>query len=367
MNDQAARQLSVNATRAAFVATTVGLAAFFVGGCSELPPQNPVTTSESHPTAVADGTNASKTLAADEAVRRVFQGLQTRQARAVWDFLPPSYRADIQQLVREVSSRLDERSWAKAVAVLRKARRVLSDKREVWSNVGTKPNSGVSSESQLAVLVRLLNVLGKSELTDWQRLQEIDVGRFVEVTGHEILDALAPPVSEHSQASDPFANFSKVEVTLVSADDELAVVRLRWPGQQPTDYDYVLVEQQWLPKSLADGWQTQIDELRTQCLAWADDSREHPERWETRLNELDRWLDEFAQAKSTTEIQTVWQRGWSQISAVWLGVPLKSAAQNNSENPPTKPTATNKTKTKIPDTEELLPDESPRKDDPPRK
>lgn len=324
-------------------------------GCSKRQP-DPSTSSQPSGSSEVD---AKPAVRADQAVRQTLDGLQRQEALALWEFLPPSYRRDAQTLMRDVASRLDEPAWQPFVSTVTKARQVLARQ----GHLLTEPESGNTSDpastptltpAAIGRLRRLLDAIGDSELSDLRRLRTIEVAPFLDKTGAELLATFGRAVvSAEAQGStaDPFARFKEVEVELVSSSVTSAVVKVRWPGQPPTEHDFVFVEEHWLPRTLAEAWPAQFPAVREQCLTWANELREHPEFWHERLSEIDQLLDELDTAKTPTAARQVWQDGIARLVWTWS----QSSALPNADtpgNPPQKPA-----RVKRPDTEVLLPDE----------
>lgn len=308
---------------------------------------------------------------ADQAVRQTLDRLQRQEARALWEFLPPSYRHDVQTLARDIANRLNEPAWQPFVSTLTKARQVLARRGDLLSGPESDRDPQAASSVSLtpaaiARLRRLLDVIGDSELGDLSRLRTIEVDRFLDKTGGELLTTFGRVVvgaEAQGSTADPFARFGEVEIELASSSAERAVVKVRWPGQPPTEHDFVCVEEHWLPRTLAEAWPIQFPAVREQCLAWADELREHPESWHARLREIDQLLDELDATHTPTAARKVWQDGivqllwtWSQSSALPDTAPQPNPApQSNADTPghsPAKPA-----RVKRPDTEVLLPDE----------
>ncbi len=326
------------------LAATVLAFAALIGGCSDREKSSPSVSAESHPIAV-EPSGPART--ADEAVRRVLNGLRDRKARAVWDFLPPSYRGEVQQLVRDVAARLDDRTWQPTVAVWQKARKVLPSRgAALFSQPATDAGNArtpISTDS----LKRLLDSVGESELASLERLRTIDVGQFWEVTGSDVLWALGQLQSSGSPR-DPFANLAKVEVLLVSESGDQATVRMQWPEQAATEHHYIRIEGHWLPKSLADGWSSGLSDVRTQMITWSDRLRDDPETWEANLKNVEQLLAELEATDSDQDAREVWQRGLLRLMSTWSGVTRSAQEELQNDNTTRKP--------KVSDTEELLPD-----------
>ncbi len=328
--------------------------------CSDAPKKNESGSASAHHSQTETSQEPAAALkdSADVAVRQVLSGLQQRKVRAVWDFLPPSYRAEGQQLVRDVAAKLDERTWKRTLTVWRKAQSVLRAKTADWKSVAVSDKTSDITETrrQLADgLLSLLDCLEKSELAELGRLREIDLGHFAEATGGDLLRVLVQIPLGGQATSAPFAVLSRVEVKLVSESKDQAVVRMQWPGQDATEHSYVRVEGHWLPTSLVEGWPSGLAEVRMQVFAWADSLRDHPEAWESRLSNIESWLDELASSKSDEQSQLVFQRGLAQVVAIGFGAaPATSLSPESADKPQSANTSK---KSKIPDTEELLPDD----------
>ncbi len=332
-----------------------GVVVAISGGCSgtKSEPANSKSGTSKSPAVEA----ASKQKTADVAVREVLDGLRRREARAIWNFLPPSYRQKMQQAVRDFGTHCEDDSWRPFVTTWQRARKILPTKIAVLasaasSKVEGSPNTAGSVNP--SGVVRLLNAIGDSEISSVARIRDIDLAKFFDKTGQEVLTALGEWSSRGSESSDPFEILSQVEVTLVSATGDSAVVRVRWPGQPATEHVFVLVEGHWLPKSIADDWSNGVQSVRNQAIAWADEVRSKPEVWQSQLKTLNRVLDELENAQSVDEIKLAWTCGVRDLQLLLI-VDLEPAVPENAGSTE-KSTSTKPARIKKPDTEELLPD-----------
>jgi hypothetical protein len=287
---------------------------------------------------------------ADAAVRRALDGLRRQQAKALWEFLPPSYRRDAEELVREVARGVEDAAWEPLVKTINKTRQVLARR---GSLLIEPDGSGDSDPAAITRLRRLLDAVGESELADLRRLRTIDVAQFLDKTGGELLTTFAraaTPTDTRQPNDDAFSRLADVEVELVSSVNDTAVIRVRWPGQPASEHEFVRVEGHWIPRTLADGWSAQLAAVREQSLGWANHLREQPELWQARLRDIDQWLDELDATRTPADARRVWQAGASRLWAAWSPTELPNAA--TPEGPTAKPTRVKRT-----DTEVLLPDE----------
>ncbi len=332
------------AGRSGFFAVLIVLFVVMIGGCSK--PESDVIVCPEPPPAAAT---------ADEAVRNVLAGLQRQELQALWEFLPPSYQADVQELLHDFGERLDEKSWEPFVATCRKAQSVTA---QIVRKLDEASNE---SDHELAAQLRdfeqLLSALCESEFSNVARLRKLDAFSFLGGTGNRLIAALSHgALGDTGLGGDSFAQFGEVTVELSESTTDSAVLTVQWPGQAATQHKFVRVEKHWIPQTLAEAWPTQFPLVREQCLAWADELRRHPDPWHARLREIDQLLDELAATKSFTESRQVWQAGASRLVVAWFGTAILDQSPPAEipidSRPPSKPI-----RVKRPDTEVLLPDE----------
>ena len=294
----------------------------------------------------------------DDAVRRVLIGLREQKLGELWRFLPDSYREDIQKLVRDVSGRLDEKSWGPFVSTCQKARTVVSKiVRELDKSDQPLSDSDKELAVQLRAVEKLLTALCDSELRSVSAMQAMLVDQFLNSTGHSLLAALSEgALGDAGDGGNTFSQFGKVKVELVEAGQNSAVVSVQWPGQEPARNSFVRVQSHWIPQTLSEAWPTEFPKVREQCLAWADQLRSNPEPWHARLREIDVLLDELAKTKSLAETRQVWQAGVSHLAVEWFGA-ISVESPMVEEIPAESPPAAKPARVKRPDTEVLLPDE----------
>lgn len=334
------------AVRFEFLVVLISLCVVAVVGCSK---------PESEVIVCAEGPAPPE---ADVAVRNVLAGLQRKDLRAMWEFLPPSYQADVQELLQDIGKRVDEKSWGPFVATCRKAHLVTTQIIRRLDESGEVAND---SDRELAAKLRdieqVLKVVCESELSDVARLRQLDALRFLGGTGNQLVEVMTNgTLSDSRLGTDAFSQFGAVKVELLESIGDSAELNVQWPGQDATQHKFVRVEKCWIPKTLAEAWPTDFPKVREQCLVWADEIRVNPEPWHARLREIDQLLDELAATKSFAESQQIWQSGASRLIVDWFGV-TPTDSQKPEEIPVESPPPVKPARVKRPDTEVLLPDE----------
>lgn len=334
------------AVRFEFLVVLASLCVVAVVGCSK--PESEVTVCAKAP--VPPG--------ADVAVRNVLAGLQRKDLRALWEFLPPSYQADAQKLLHDFGQRLDQNSWEPFVATFRKAHLVT---RQITRRLSESDAGANESDRELIATLRdveqFLDAICASELSDVARLRQLDAFRFLGGTGNQLIAMVTHGAFDESGlGADAFSQFGEVNVELRESSGDSAVLSVQWPGQEATQHKFVRVEERWIPQTLAEAWPAEFPNVREQCLAWADELRSNPAPWHARLRKIDQLLDELAATKSLAETRQVWQTGASRLAVTWFGMASPEPPKTE-EIPVGTPPSPKPVRVKRPDTEVLLPDE----------
>lgn len=202
---------------------------------------------------------------ADEAVSKVFRGLEQNQAQALWQALPPSYQTDVADLIHGVASNADAAAWNGAFRVLGKAVRVLDEKRQfIQQNpmVAAKMEETEGSKDAYDAFVKLLGTLTNSELADAEKMRTLDVESFMSGTVSRAM-AQAQALSKLSESAAEVEGFRSAKVELVSQDGDRAVVRITGP-EKSEETEMVRVEGKWIPADMAKEWKTKVEEMRQQ-------------------------------------------------------------------------------------------------------
>jgi hypothetical protein len=207
--------------------------------------------------------------------------LQSGDFGALWDSLPPSYQADINEVVRTFGQNMDADIWNAGKRVVNKAVSVLRDKKQFILGYPAlqQPAMNVAAvDKNWDLVVGLLDAIVRSELTDLNKLKEFDGASFISGSGKEIGDRLAA-LSEAFQADVdpntlpvpmefpgmevvPTIDFASVKISTVQVHGDTAVLRFEQPDGKTEDHQAVRVEGKWLPKEMVDGWQEGIEQSK---------------------------------------------------------------------------------------------------------
>jgi len=215
----------------------------------------------------------------DGTIRNVMAGLEQGNLRVVWDAFPPSYQSDVNDLVHTFAENMDSQLWSEGTGILKKAVRILKEKKQFILAHPALQQSPIPADTMSKnwdPVVDLLDTIVTSELTDLEKLKQIDIGQFLSGTGKTIGDkvmAIAAIVKEQdfSMADFPgeqvdladLADLKSAKITTLSQDGDTATVRIEKEDGESEDIPMVRVEGKWLPKDMVDGWAAGIAEAKT--------------------------------------------------------------------------------------------------------
>lgn len=209
----------------------------------------------------------------DAEIRLMLDRLQTGDLRALWDGLPDSYQADVNEVVQTFGQNMDTEIWNSGRRVLGKLVKVLQGKKELILGYPALQQPGMDLavvDKNWDAVVGLLDAIFQSDLTDLEKLKAFDGTAFMDGSGQVIIDqimVLAAAMQEDVDAEGPdlpmefpgleasaFMDFADVQVSTISRDGDTAVVRLTRATGEVEDEEAVRVEGKWLPKEMVDQW-----------------------------------------------------------------------------------------------------------------
>lgn len=255
----------------------------------------------------------------EAAVLGVLAGLRNNRPGVLWESLPASYRRDVSDLVHEFAGRIDRDVWNRGFGTASRLIDVLRAKKDLaipWlAQLPPVRAAGPTNERDLSAaydqVLGLLSALVENEAADLDRLSALDVGRFVDQTGGDLMERL----SEWSRLSpdDPFQNefkqwLAEVKVEPVSRQGDTATLRItaRDALGEPIEHEweFVRIEGKWIPKAWADDWDRRIVEIRGGLERFTSQTvAEHKPAILARLDQIDAVLEEVRQAGAPGEFQ----------------------------------------------------------------
>lgn len=199
----------------------------------------------------ASAANPTPTKGPDAAVVAVLDGMRANRPEALWDFLPASLQANLNEAVREVGRSADAEVWNRAAELLKKIVTIFETKKEfILASPFWKTAEKVDPKQVAANWEHIVGLLGSivnSEISDVERLKSFDGRKFLADSGGKFLTHLQALSS--TLKSNPITDLKDVKVTLKSQEGERAVITIEAPGEPAVDHEFTIIEGKWCPKS----------------------------------------------------------------------------------------------------------------------
>ncbi|WP_373651575.1 hypothetical protein [Schlesneria sp. DSM 10557] len=189
---------------------------------------------------------------AEATFQRTLQSFQDGRFDDAFEFLPPSYQADVDQLLQVFAEKMDPQVWTNSFELLGKIGRVLKSKKNLILDM-----DGVKRLPQVELIkphwdaiAGGMSDLPSSDFGDLQRLKQTKVRQLLGSAGG-LFRGL------------PLPQFGDIQVTTIKSDSKTATLAYREKkDSEPKEVEFVLMEGKWLPKSIASGWSAGIAEAR---------------------------------------------------------------------------------------------------------
>jgi hypothetical protein len=207
---------------------------------------------------------------ADAALKVILQGLHENHPDILWDSLPASYQRDVNELVHLFANRLHPEAWRwflqiadkgagrmRLLATIPEERNDFADGGEAAEDL----NAFVLCADELA----RLSQCGPAGL---EQLKSADTGMILRNEGRRLMSRFRNFLKLFGAGvfSAPFDDPGNVRIGLKKSDADGAIVEFETPGWGDGEIDFVRVEGKWVPRALADHWQTAIARVRNALL-----------------------------------------------------------------------------------------------------
>lgn len=187
-------------------------------------------------------------------LQQLDDAIEQGHVRALYDALPPSYRADIDSLVKLATTQLKPSTWQALVGTAHQVGDLLVT-RQNWFL--SSPRMDALEADQVdkirGQVLAFANVLRVGLSPDVAQIDRVAAVPFSEWLSDRD-KAIAPYLAQFFRYSDSFGRTIAVE----SEKDGVAVVSMT-KGSETSKITYVSVDGYWVPKSLADSWSTKVD------------------------------------------------------------------------------------------------------------
>jgi hypothetical protein len=242
--------------------------------------------------------------------------LADNHPEALWEFLPPTYRADLNELLHFAAQRMDPEIWSAAMRLARKLGALPRSPHADWG-AGDAANE---RRHDVQVIAGILSLVAESDLAKLEYLKRLDLGAWLKDAGPQLFAELAQ--ASRGAPNAPWAaaldQLGKLEVEAVSLERDSALVRFSTEGLPPVELPYRRVEGKWIPQGLADGWIEAIGQAKARlAVALGEEhAAQARARWLAALGRAERHVDRLSAAKSAAEFRLLLEEGAPDLAAL---------------------------------------------------
>jgi hypothetical protein len=238
-------------------------------------------------------------------VEAVAKGISEKQPDIVWEAMPASYQEDVNGLIHQFAEAMDESVHEKLFEVTSKLENVLSSKKEFIVNskmLSQGPIDKAEFEKNYDSLVDLIAAVNNSDVADLGALKNADAGDMLASTGRDVMEALAAlsAASKDDPMGDMLDELKGIKVEVLSSDENAAKVKTT-VGDKVEEIDLVKVDERWVPKEMAEGWDDGIAMAKKNLEEMAKAMKENKMQQIGMLGGIEATLDELLKVESQEE------------------------------------------------------------------
>jgi hypothetical protein len=197
-------------------------------------------------------------------VTTVAENLANNHPEILWEALPESYRADINEITALFASKMDAETYDRAMALALNFVEVLQSKQDIILASNTIADTGVDVASlgdKMTPSLAIVQTFLASEISTLAGVGGIDWQAYLAGTVAQLM-AQADEI-ETEEDEDPFLLLDTLAVEVLEENDETALLRITVEGEEPEEVSLVKVEDRWVPAELAEQWDAKIAEARS--------------------------------------------------------------------------------------------------------
>lgn len=204
----------------------------------------------------------------DETIRFAAKSIGENHPEVVWQLLPKSYQADVNDLIVEFAGKMDAELWNTSFNVTKKLTKVLAEKKDfilnhpLIKNNPKVPKDDISKNWQNGV--ELLSTLVNSDISNLDNLKKPNVEKFLTDTVGKLMKQAAAisAATPDDKYAEGITKITQSKVTLVEKDDDSATIKVETAGEEPEEEDLVKVEGRWVPEKMAEEWKESMEKAK---------------------------------------------------------------------------------------------------------
>ena len=209
------------------------------------------------------------------AVEAVLRGISVCDATALWQSLPVSYQADINELAQLMGHQLDADIYAQIVALIGQLGSLIQQQQHFIfgsEKLAASIQNTSALKSSIPAFVGIIELFVDSSFGSVDRLKQFQGQSFFATTISGVI-CHAQGFSDWIKLPDfTVASLSQAQVTVVSQDATHAELELKLAGQTADFLQLVKVEGRWVLLEVAEQWAAKMAELQVKFAVSAAES-----------------------------------------------------------------------------------------------
>jgi hypothetical protein len=195
----------------------------------------------------------------------VAEGLGNKQPEVFWQALPASYQNDVQGLVRGFADSADPQLWNQTFQTLNKLIRVLDEKRDFIFQqplLAARMESASNAPESYDGIIRILQTVTTSEISDLEQLRNLDIEGFLAGPMASVLEQLEVVSQLAPESTETVQSWKSFRATVIESSEDTALLRIESDGEVSGEEEFVRVEGKWVPRKMAESWESSIADAR---------------------------------------------------------------------------------------------------------
>ena len=211
------------------------------------------------------GTTASPG-GAEDAVKAIVAGMEEGRPVVIWEALPESYQADVNELVQAFGNNMDAAAWGQITGLVSTVHQTLASKQEFLLNYPAVLDSEDPEMTQATIKqgTSLLKTFLDS-VQDLEKLKSFDGAEFMKSSGKEMAQQIVAlqDMIPQTPAMKLQMAMSNVKIETIESTSTTAKLKMTSPdGKSDEVVEMVQHEGKWLPKQMVDEWESSMANAR---------------------------------------------------------------------------------------------------------
>lgn len=291
------------------------------------------------PTEIA-AVNADSPVAAFDSFKT---SVANGQAGDLWNHLPKSWQANLNEMTQMVGQKMPAATWDKGFSILNRLGKLLEGKSDMFAGMLAAqlgPDQNVEDiNSSLKVVGKLFAVVGSSDFATVEKLKSIDLGSTANTTGSELLNMVLNIKALNNQIAKDTDNKAKslkeamlsMKAEVVSQEGDSAKIKIISPDGKEDTQDVVKVEGKWMFKEMVDGYNKDMANSKAQLSAALDTMPQNQMQVMMVMGMVETMLTSFETANTPEEMQQAIQSVAPMFGGLMMGAAMGGGLDSDVE------------------------------------